>query len=109
MKSPKIHRVLVYTDRELFQGGGLTVGIHVTDAAIGRAAKIKQNNGQKTLYFSVGSRARKKLNRETFYENTRQLATLSFNHPLDVLTAEVTHFFIKNTHTYEYCSSMEEQ
>ena len=85
------------------------LGIHVTDAAIGRAAKIKQNNGQKTLYFSVGSRARKKLNRETFYENTRQLATLSFNHPLDVLTAEVTHFFIKNTRTYEYCSSMEEQ
>ena len=31
----------------------MDLGIHVTDAAIGRAAKIKQNNGQKTLYFSV--------------------------------------------------------
>ena len=111
MKSPTIHRVLVYAGREGIPGwwtyGFMSPTPH---SPWDVPQKPKKCDKKHCVSCCKCCRARKKryIVRD-FSKNTLQLAKLSFNHPSVVLTADVFHFFIKKYFTYECCSSMEEQ
>ena len=55
MKSPKIHRVLVYTDREYLYSRVMDSRIHVTDAKFGlkHASKTKEMWTKNTTWYCV--------------------------------------------------------